>query len=189
MNRLYDKNGNQIVYEFRPDKLLVEHGSLMRYNDGNWIDDDGEYDIAFFDKLAPFFYGVNLSYRENLLWSWCKDMKWAAFVRNHPGGNAWHYMSCDGSEDMSKRFSRRERESHLNELSYNEARNRCSGKHGCANGRGVEFNVMDKTILSGLLRYRDTKEIITIPEIFKCIYCGEHDLRIEQPVVHNESSI
>jgi hypothetical protein len=47
----------------------------------------------------------------------------------------------------------------------------------CANGRGPEFHIADPYIQAGLLRVRDTKEIVTFPDTFHCVYCGEIDYK------------
>lgn len=164
------------IYEFRPDKISGAT-NLIRYNNGNWIKDDGEFDIAFVSMNQPLAFYVNMPYQKNLAWSWCKNMDWGAYVSKHPNGNAWHYMSRDGSNDIWEGW---DRNNHPNEIAGRLAMNKCSETRGCANGRGVEFNVSDETIKSGLLRLVETKEIIKAPKIFECCYCGKHDWAKEE---------
>jgi hypothetical protein len=37
------------VYEFRPEEMLGKHAyqPMLRYNNGLWTKDDGEFDLAF----------------------------------------------------------------------------------------------------------------------------------------------
>lgn len=160
------------IYEFRPDKLTSN--KLLRYNNGNWVEDDGEYDLAFIDFTTLNVYYVNLPYRKNLQWSWVKDGKWAAYVRKHPNGNAWHYMTKNGEKHIEDTW---ERDKHPNIIAGNLAMNKLSSIKGCANGNGVEFNILDETINVGLLRILNTKKIVKIPENFNCIYCGIINLK------------
>jgi len=165
------------VYEFRPEKIDRHAVNLMRYNNGDWIDDDGEYDIAFISKTQPFAFYVYLPYYDNLLWSWCKNGNLGADVHEHPNSNAWHYMTKDGTTYWGKSWDRNK---HPNIIAGNKAMGKVCENRGCANGRRVEFDVNDETVNAGLLRIRETKEIVTPPQIFKCIYCGEHDWKQEQ---------
>lgn len=160
------------IYEFRPDKLYT--GALLRYNEGNWIDDDGEYDIAFVTKNDNFALMVDMPYCSNLLWSWCKNMNWRANIPNHPRLNPWHYMTNDHEPPSHDGWKR---DIHPNTIAGDKAMNFVCNNHGCANGEHVEFNVLDKTINAGLLRTKNTKEIVIVPEIFDCVYCGEHNWR------------
>lgn len=164
------------IYEFRPDKISGAT-NLIRYNNGNWIKDDGEYDIAFISMDMPFAFYVRLPYQKNLAWSWCKNSDWRANVSKHPNGNAWHYMSRDGSNDVWGEWNR---EKHPNTIAGNMAMYKCCEMRGCANGRSVEFNVNDKTIKNKLLRLVESKEIINPPKIFECCYCGNHNWESEE---------
>lgn len=157
------------VYEFRP---VQNRYGLYRYNDGNWIPDDGEYDLAFYYKHTVL--GVDLPYYENLLWKYCYNGNWGAFEPNHPRGNAWHCMTQD-NKILNNRW--KEREKHPNYIAFNKTINYLSSKLGCVNGSFVEFNILDKTIKNGLLRNKETKQIIKIPSKFNCIYCGEIDYK------------
>ncbi len=38
--------------------------------------------------------------------------------------------------------------------------------------------------IKGLLRLRDSKEIVKFPDIFNCMYCGEIDWRKEEAELH-----
>ena len=162
------------VYEFRP---LDTGRKLLRYNNGNWIEDDGEYDICFItdDRLdAPFCYYVHIPYKTNLQWSWCKNGNWGGHVAKHPNGNAWHYQSKDGDKNIWDSWDGRDK--HQNEKSGRIGMDKLSKKEGCANGRGPKFHIGDPYIISGILREKETKKVVSFPETFNCIYCGSHDL-------------
>lgn len=168
------------IYEFRPDVLAesCSESNLLRWNNGNPIPDDGEFDIAFIGGNFVFY--VDLPYYANLLWKWCKGMQWGDHVSSHPNGNAWHYVSRDGSRKWGDHWAR---DSHPNTIAGSRAMNYLSKQRSCANGRSVEFNVTDKTITEGLLRIRETREIVKPPEIFQCMYCGNLDWHEEEQLL------
>lgn len=162
------------VYEFRP---LDTSRKLLRYNGGNWIKDDGEYDICFItdDNLgAPFCYYISLPYKTNLQWSWAKNGNWSAHVQRHPDGNAWHYQSKNGSANIWESWDGRDK--HPNIEVGDKGSDKLCKKYGCSNGRGPEFHIGDPYIIAGVLREKETKKVVTFPETFHCIYCGDHDL-------------
>ena len=165
------------VYEFRP---LITTESYMRFNNGNWIADDGEYDLCFISNKYPLVLGVGIPYHEKILWSWCKNGNWGANVRNHPNGNAWHYMTKDGSKSWHS--PAKNRDNHPNVLAFTAGMNKCSSRNGVANGHRVDFHVNDKYILNGLVRDVVTKEVLTPPEIFDCIHCGKIDWKSKEKV-------
>ena len=158
----------ETTYEFRP----LYEGKMLRYSGGDWIDDDGEYDLAFVCVNDPVAYGVNMPYYDNIFWSWCNNMQWMAYVNGHPEGNAWHYMRRNESEDLGKSW---DRGNHPNILAHDSGMKVVSSERGCANGRSVDFHTNDPVIEAGQLRDADTKEIIKPPKIFDCCYCGEID--------------
>jgi hypothetical protein len=157
------------VYEFRP----IFDGQLMRYNNGDWKEDDGEYDIAFYTIRDVFSFGVDLPYYKNIRWSWCKNMAWGGYVSGHPGGNAWHYSTKDGTQNFGDSW--RERDTHPNIKARDLASTELCNKEGCANGTGPRlFHYDCQYILNGLVRERETKKILTVPKIMDCVYCGKH---------------
>ncbi len=157
------------VYEFRP---LIKHsfGDVFRYNNGIWTLDDGEYDIAFAHPANCYAYGVCVPSRENIIWSWTKNGRWGASVTNHPRGNAWHYMLRKDETQWGKCWPENK---HLNYIAKEEAMNFVCEQTGCSNGVGPEFHINDPYIKKGLLRLRETKEVIKFPDIFNCMYCGK----------------
>ena len=157
------------VYEMRP---LPEDGKVLRFNSGQWTEDDGEWDLAFISAGhfgPPLAYGVSLKYYTNLLWSGLTT-HWSGNIGTHPNGNAWHYMLKPGCKKWGESWLR---DKHENTSAYEAGMSRQSALHGCANGRGVEFKIGDPYIAAGLLRLRDTKEVVTFPERFRCMYCGD----------------
>ena len=161
------------VFEFRP----ITEGKYLRYAEGDWVADDGEYDLAFVDLDSPSAYSINMPFYENILWSWCKQGKWMAKVSKHPNLNAWHYMTVDDKKTWGKWG---DKDRHLNEIAHRSAMNKCCELHRCANGRSVDFQIGDKSIEMGLVRDSATKEVLTFPNAFICMYCGEHDWREEE---------
>ncbi len=163
--------GARPVYEFRPLRDFLHGGPLLRYADGKWIPDDGEYDLAFVQP--SFCYMVEIPYQKNIDWSWT-TVHWSAYQKGHPRGNAWHYMLRDGETDWGgdwgsyKHPNRRAGDSGMSKA--------CSIGGGCANGRHVEFKLDDPHIAAGLLRERDTKLVVHFPERPICMYCGPVDL-------------
>lgn len=166
------------VYVIRP-LLATDWGNeepYLRYSNGEWIEDDGEFGLAFISLNRPFAYGVNVRHRENIIWSWCKDMQWGATVRGHPRGNAWHYMLRDGETKWGDCWNR---SMHPNTIAFDAAMQKCSSRSGCANGISPEFEIYNQYIKRGFLRTIDG-EIITPPDRFICMYCGEIDTTIDR---------
>lgn len=151
-----------LVYEFRPIKPLDK---CLRYNNGRWTPDDGEYDLAFVGYWgAPM--GVYIHIRgNNIAW---KMREWDNILINHREGTQWHYMLDGGREvvDVNK-------DAHPNEAAGRSAMDKCCEIYRCANGDGPNFCVGDNHIAAGLVRERESKAIVTFPKIFNCMYCGE----------------
>lgn len=159
------------VYEFRP---LPRHigETLLRFADGQWIADDGEYDIAFVSYgLGPAFgLGIDLPYQKNIIWSGLTG-HWTARDHDHPRNNPWHYMLRDGETEWGGAWH--ERDVHPNMLARRKAMDHCCAINRCANGRGPRFEIGDPYIAAGLVRVRDTREVVTFPERPQCMYCGD----------------
>jgi hypothetical protein len=159
------------VYEFRPladaFPTRTRGNSISRFADGEWIEDDGEYDIAF--AVGNFCLMVEHPYRRNIIWKWTTG-HWSGFEPKHPNGNAWHYMLREGEAAFGGNWGR---DNHPNTLAGRSGMGRQSSKHGCCNGLHVEFTLNDPHIAAGLVRDRETKEIVMFPEVPRCMYCGE----------------
>lgn len=161
------------VLEFRPlpsffDKYNygVDDRAVHRYANGEWIPDDGEYDLAF--AIKGYCLMVELPYQKNILWSWCTG-HWSAFEPNHPHGNAWHHMLREGQTEWGGDWGR---DLHPNTKAGRSGMNFAIRNRGCANGLRVAFHLNDKHIAAGLLRERDTKKVVTFPGIPVCLHCG-----------------
>lgn len=155
------------VYEFRPlDRWM--RGDVFRYAEGQWLKDDGEYDLAFVMRNEQTCYGVDLPYRRNILWSWT-TRGWQYNEPLHPDGNPWHYQLREGTKDWHDIWPR---ERHANRVAFERASDWLVSQRCCANGHFVEFRANDPVIAAGLLRRVDTKEIVHVPERLVCMYCG-----------------
>lgn len=159
--------GNELwpVFEFRP---LPDGGvrTLYRYAGGLWIPDDGEWDISFYGDYMAYY--VEIPYQKNILWKWTTQ-HWSGFEPQHPGGNAWHYYLRGGETDWGGQW---DRYAHENERVGRLAMSECCSKYHCANGRAVEFKLDDPYMFHGLVRNRETKEIVVPPSEPECMYCG-----------------
>ena len=168
------------VYEFRPRPGLFS-GETLRYNNGDWIPDDGEtYDICFIGMANgvddfiryTFVYPAALyfhqTYRPNIVYSWCED--WSAKEPRHPHGNAWHYALKDGKKGWGDSWRR---DLHPNEVASRAGMDKTCKAHGCANGISIRLSGKDEHIVAGLVRNAETKEVLTIPTDVKCMYCGD----------------
>lgn len=163
------------VYEFRPlpDIFKTAWSPVRRYADGKWLEDDGEYDIAFIGRTpAPVCLYVDYSYQKNILAGWTSG-HWSAFEKGHPRGNAWHYALRDGETEWGGDWGR---ERHENSRAGRSGMDKMCSEHRCSNGWHVELsNPDDRHILAGLVRDRETKELFTFPSRLVCMYCGaEH---------------
>lgn len=158
------------TYEFRPreSELL---GSVFRYAEGQWLPDDGEYDLAFimYGSGAPMAMFIELPNQKNIIWSGLTT-HWSGYVAQHPrGGNPWHYMLRDGETEWGGDWGRAR---HPNTRAGDAAMRECASRNRCANGRGVRFEVANPHIVLGLVRDHTTKEVLSVPPMFECMYCG-----------------
>ena len=166
------------IYEFKnPETHVPSIKKWLKYDyeSGLLIPYDGDYSILFVENdNCPLFIWFAHPYREHLLWSWAKNGNWGSKVPRHPAGNAWHYMT-DGNIDINLEH----RETHPNESVVETARRFLDPMRGTNSGTSIGFYIMDPMISRGLVRRYDTKETLKFPDIFACIYCGEHDWRKE----------
>lgn len=157
------------VYEFRPlPGAIGGYGDLMRWKDGEWIPDDGEYGLAF--SQGNTCLSVSLPYQKNIICQWYSK-HWSGHEPKHPGGNAWHYMLRTGETAWGGNWGR---DKHPNTVAGDKGISALSAKHRCANGRHVEFNLRDKHIRAGLVRNAETKEVLHFPASPKCMYCADN---------------
>lgn len=165
------------VYEMRP---LPQHtgATVLRYADGSWIPDDGEWDVAFvsYGMGPPYGLGVRLPHQRNIAWSGLTT-SWMDTVAEHPRGNPWHYMLAEGESEWGGPYE--PGPMHLNARAMDAAMNKCAAINRCANGRGPEFKIGDPYIRAGLLRERETGRVVVEPNHLYCMYCGEKWQRSE----------
>lgn len=158
------------VYEFRP---LPEHsrGTVLRYADGAWLPDDGEFDLAFvsYGMQAPLGLSIRLPHQRNIIWSGLTG-NWHGEDHDHPRHNPWHYMLREGETEWGGNW---DLDRHPNEHAGNRAMGKCCAINRCANGRGPEFKHGDKYIMQGLVRERESKLIVEAPRKLSCMYCGD----------------
>lgn len=156
------------VYEFRPLPQNMK-GQVYRYAEGKWLEDDGEYDLAFAMPLDFMAYYVDLPYKTNLLWSW-DGGDWHRREPRHPDGNAWHYELKNGGKHF---MSWNERYLHPNEIAGRSAMDFVCKKQSCANGGGPDlFHIDDPYTKARLLREKETKKVLELPKTMMCVYCG-----------------
>ena len=166
------------VYEFRP--LNVNNNTeIRRYANGKWMIDDGEHDLAFTEigNCAPMCYYVYLPHTSNIIWSWAIDGQWEVDVPNHPGKNPWHYFLRNRGKEFGSSWDINR---HPNFIARESGMKFVCDAVGCANGSGLYFNIGDEHILAGLLREKETKNVVRFPKKFICMYCGELDTSIDK---------
>jgi len=159
------------VYEFRPIGTSFGHtwdNEVRRYAGGEWILDDGEHDLAFVCGNVCVY--VDLPYQKNIIWSWTTG-HWSAFEPGHPRGNAWHYMLRDGETEWGGNWGK---DYHPNRKAGDSGMSRQCGIHRSSTGEHVKFHLDDPYIAAGLLRDRDTKEVVKFPSVPCCMYCGDN---------------
>ena len=164
-----------VVYEIRP---LPNFREVRRYANGKWIEDDGEWDLAFIglDDFAPVCYMFEPDYQKNIKWSYCEGMNWQAHNPKHPRGNAWHYELIKGQTVWGGDWGR---DSHPNYIAGRLGMDENCKRYSCSNARHAEFQIYNPFIKLGLLREEETQRIIKFPEAINCMYCGE--LPVEEP--------
>lgn len=161
------------VYEFRPlpswtADYPMRGNDVHRFAEGKWIADDGEYDLAFVCRNICLYFDP--PYQRNITLSWLTT-HWAGHQPRHPRGNAWHYELREGQTEWGGNWGR---DRHPNSRAGDSGMAWACSQWRSANGRHVEMRLDDPHIAAGLLRERDTKKIVTLPDKPLCMYCG-HD--------------
>lgn len=156
------------VYEFRPRPGIFSQPPL-RYAEGQWIADDGEYDICFIGSNSGDNYSLYFkpSYQKNIVCSWLTG-HWTSNVKEHPHGNPWHYALREGETVWGGDWGSR---NDPNCRAGDAGMSKISSAYGCANGRHVEMHADDKHIAAGLVRDRETKTTFHFPLDLRCMYC------------------
>lgn len=156
------------VYEFRPLPTVLRPGfETYRFADGQWIADDGEYDLAFVNHNVCWM--VELPYQRNIVWSWLTG-DWRGSEHRHPRSNPWHYMLREGTTEWGGNWGS---DDHPNAKAGRSGMSFACAQHRCANGRHVKFHLGDRHIAAGLVRERDSKRLLTFPKKPCCMYCGD----------------
>jgi hypothetical protein len=173
------------VYVFRPGELAMPAGTYvmrsgeslvgaddewLRYADGLWLPDDGQYDLAFVSTQRPIALGVALPVWDGVEWSW-RDPKtaYAAVGVESSLVNSWHRQVVDPTEGDGNYVGARGQ--HRNGVAYEAAMDKCSKLHSCGNGRGPRFELGDEWFAAGLVRTL-SGETVRPPEHPVCYLCA-----------------
>ena len=150
-----------------------EGQGLLRYADGQWIPDDGKYDLAF--AHGVFAYGVSLPDYTNIIWSW-HDMaltqSWLPErLRKYAKGH--HCYTIDNTPfDQQYHWDNSQ---HPNEIAIKSAMDKVCSMHDCANGRGAYLTSENKGDVPWLTEKRvliqSTMQPVLIPENPICYLC------------------
>lgn len=158
------------VYELRPPEGFFR-GEFQRFTGGLWLPDDGEYDLAIIGEAAeggyPACLYINLPYQRNIVWSWLTK-HWTDSEPLHPNGNPWHYQLRLGTQNWGGDWGRHH---HPNTVAGEAGMRKTAHLHGCANGIHAEWQGGNRIIEAGLVRIRETKEIVASPVEPMCMYC------------------
>ena len=172
---------NRPTYVFRPTPgnnltQVLGKGSWLRYGGGLWVEDDGEFDLAFVSMQTPVALGVKIPYRDNLEWEWM-DMDVAVAATGVENAEKslirpWHIQIHDPTKGWGEHHGiGSERDSHPNEIAHRSAMDKCCQLHGCANGRGPHFVLPDAWVEAGLLRITRYLLPILAPANPVCYLC------------------
>lgn len=166
------------VYEFQfiPNYWSMRNTVCYDYETGEFVPNEGQHSIIFINERGNQFVWFESPYHENVLWSWAKHHNWGAHVEGHPDGNAWHYMLRGGETKWGK--GNWKRDTHPNDYIVDYARDKyMKGSNG---GSSASKHICDQHIMEGCVRNYFTKEVLTFPEVFDCMYCGELDWKTDR---------
>jgi hypothetical protein len=151
---------------------------FYRYAEGKWIPDDGEYDVAFGCLIgAPVALYFTHSGKKNVVCQWRSRIHKNNI--KHPGKDIWikghkdpwHYILDNGSKVPDTGYNAND--GNLNSQAGRNAMDHVFSEGHCCNGRSITFDPFDRHIAAGLVRDRETKEVLTFTPEMKCIYCDE----------------
>ncbi|KKN07675.1 hypothetical protein LCGC14_1064480 [marine sediment metagenome] len=146
---------------------------LLRYAGGQWIPDDGEYDLAF--AHGVFAYGVLLPDYSNIIWSWRNMVLVRSWLpeRLHKYAKAHHFYNINNtpfSQDYHWDNSH-----HPNKVAMKSAMDKVCSLCGCANGRGAyltsEQDVFVQWLAEKRIMIKSTMQPVLIPENPTCYLC------------------
>jgi len=163
-NPLLDK-----TFVFRP---LKDNGWL-RYAAGEWIEDNGEPDLAFVSKKGSFgparaLY-VHLPYYADILWKW---MDYEILKHISGGLNHWHYQVVNPEKGVNTYWH--DRNDHINEKVGQLAWSKCRDIHSYVNGGGPEIDTPNEYIDTGKIWILEEDKSLTLlktPENPECYLC------------------
>ena len=154
---------------------------VLRYAEGQWIPDDGEYDLAF--ASGVFAFGVSLPDYTNAIWSWL-DMdltkKWLP-ERLYKYAS-WHH-SCTINNTPFDQKCHWDKRQHPNEIAMKSAMDKVCSIQGCANGSGANLTSEGKRdvpwVAEKRILIKSTMQPVLIPEnpiCYKCLDNGKGHL-------------
>lgn len=146
---------------------------LLRYADGQWIPDDGEYDLAFVRGVIAL--GMHLPDFPNVIWSW-NDIElthcWLP-DKLHKYARGHHFFTVDNSP-FSQDYHW-DKSQHPNAIAMKSALDKACSMHGCGNGRGAYLTSEGKRDEPWLSEKRiliqSTMQPVLIPENPICYLC------------------
>lgn len=150
-----------------------EGQGLLRYANGQWIPDDGEYDLAFAHGIIAF--GVHLPDYTNIIWTWYDMALTRSWLpeRLHKYAGGHHLCTVDNtphSQDYGWDNSQ-----HPNKVAMKSAMDKVCSMHGCANGRGAYITAERSDDTPWLQQRRiliqSTMQPVLIPEDPICYLC------------------
>jgi hypothetical protein len=167
------KNRNPLLdktFVFRP--VYDKYGPWLRYDNGEWIEDDGKPGLAFVSAKpchgAAHGLYVRMPYSEGVLWKWMDS----DILKHIPGRpNPWHYYVINPDDGWGKSW---DRNGHINEKVGRLAMRKCCDLHSYANGRGPDINKMNEYIKQGklwILEDDGSLTLVTPPENPECYLC------------------
>ena len=164
------------TYLFRP---LEGSGPWLRYADGLWLPDDGEFDLAFVNADQPIALGVSLPSYEGVEWVW-RDLaatRAAIGVDEDARVDAWHTQVRDPAEGAGNHvpFHGHIEQSHPNVQAFRAAMDKSCEMYHCASGLGPHFVLGNPWITAGLVR-TFAGETIREPEAPACFLCANDGL-------------
>jgi len=149
---------------------------LLRYANGQWIPDDGEYDLAF--AHGVFAYYVSLPNYSNIIWSWRDIELTRTFLPEylHKYAKAHHLYTTDNLP-----MQHWDNDQHPNKIAGDSAMHKVSSIHGCANGRGAYLCSESPSEIPWLRKKRvliqSTMQPVEIPETPICYLCLDNGKR------------
>jgi hypothetical protein len=176
------------TFVFRPLHEGYDYTRIqgLRYANGRWIPDDGEYDLAF--VISNFAYYVALPQYSNLLWTWSDAplaKKWLPEYL-HRYAESWHSMTIDNTptSDDYRRYSWEDDDPHPNRVAGRSAMNKACELHHCANGRSIRIDDAqydtnqwihaNEYIKRGVLKIQRTMQPVTLPIKLECYLCADN---------------